>query len=117
MAFLLWPPLAPLYTIDNYILVAAVAVKCHVSSHILVSFVGTVPLPAPCFTAPRTSHEGGGGGRVSAARFLRPASFPRDIREERQKPTVDRILRRAANEPSAKISQSRRRALQGPYSG
>ena len=45
MAFLLWPPLAPLYTIDNYILVAAVAVKCHVSSHILVSFVGTVPLP------------------------------------------------------------------------
>ena len=43
---------------------------------------------------------------MSAARFLRPASFPRDIREERQKPTVDRILRRAANEPSAKISQS-----------
>ena len=46
---------------------------------------------------------------MSAARFLRPASFPRDIREERQKPTVDRILRRAANEPSAKISQSWRR--------
>ena len=45
MAFLLWPPLAPLYTIDNYILVAAVAVKCHVSSHILVSFVGTLPCP------------------------------------------------------------------------
>ena len=41
---------------------------------------------------------------MSAARFLRPASFLRDIREERQKPTVDRILMRAENEPSVKAS-------------
>ena len=50
---------------------------------------------------------------MSAARFLRPASFPRDIREERQKPTVDRILMRAANEPSEDFTFSQ--SLRSPH--